>query len=104
MPITVLQFEEDGPLLAFETINNQIDVALLKNEGLEDDDIIIAKYLVDSKMNPVTEKRYSVAKTTEENFHKELRIQAAEKKHLITSHSTDAEWSPEEYVKTINID
>ena len=57
MPITVLQLREDGPLLAFETINNQIDfknIELLKQEGLEEGDLVIAKYLVDENMNVVT--------------------------------------------------
>jgi hypothetical protein len=105
MPITVLQLKENGLLLAFETINNQIDFKnkeLLKEEGLEEDDLVIAKYLVDEKMRPVSDKKYSVAKSTEEEFHTELRVQAAEKKHLITSHSTDAEWNPEGYIKNLN--
>jgi hypothetical protein len=105
MPITILQLREEGPLLAFETINNQIDfknTELLKQEGLEEGDLVIAKYLVDKNMNPVSEKQYAIAKCTEEEFHSELRVQAAEKKHLITSHSTDAEWSPENYSKNLN--
>jgi hypothetical protein len=105
MPITVLQLKENGPLLAFETINNQIDFKnkeLLKEEGLEEDDLVIAKYLVDAEMRPESDKKYSVAKSTEKEFHTELRVQAAEKKHLITSHSTDAEWNPEGYIKNLN--
>jgi len=104
MPITVLQLREDGPLLAFETINNQIDfknIELLKEEGLEEGDLVIAKYLVDENMNVVSQKQYSIAKCTEEEFHSELRVQAAEKKHLITSHSTDAEWTPDGYSKNL---
>jgi len=37
----------------------------------------------------------------QETYHKELRYEAALKKQLITSHSTDPEWNPEGYVKTL---
>ncbi len=33
----------------------------------------------------------------EETYHKELRKQAAEKGELITSHSSNPEWNPENY-------
>ena len=41
---------------------------------------------------------------TEEDYHIELRITAAEKNQLITSHSTKPEWNPEGYVKNLDQD
>lgn len=41
-------------------------------------------------------------RTSEEEYHTELRIMAAEKNQLITSHSTNPEWNPEGYVKNLN--
>lgn len=39
---------------------------------------------------------------TEEQFHRELRKKAAELDQLLTSHSTDPEWNPENYVKHLD--
>ena len=39
---------------------------------------------------------------TEEDYHTELRIAAAIKNQLITSHSTNPEWNPEGYVKNLD--
>jgi len=37
----------------------------------------------------------------DEQYHKELRLAAAIKNQLVTSHSTDPEWSPEGYIKNL---
>ena len=41
---------------------------------------------------------------SEEDYHTELRLAAAIKDQLITSHSTDPEWNPEGYVKNLEED
>lgn len=41
----------------------------------------------------------SADKRSEKEFHVELRIAAAEKDQLVTSHSTNPEWNPEGYRK-----
>ena len=43
-------------------------------------------------------------RNSEEEYHTELRIMAAEKNQLVTSHSTDPEWNPEGYVKNLDED
>jgi hypothetical protein len=104
MPITVLQLEEEGPLLAFETMAHILDpsdMKMLEDVDLKDDDLVIAKYLVDTKMNPISKKQYTIATATEEIFHTELRKQACDNCHLITSHSTDPEWTPDGYSKIL---
>jgi hypothetical protein len=39
--------------------------------------------------------------SSEEEFHVKLRIEAAKRNQLITSHSTDPEWNPEGYTKNL---
>ena len=41
---------------------------------------------------------------SEEEYHTELRVAAAIKNQLITSHSTNPEWNPEGYVKNLDED
>lgn len=43
-----------------------------------------------------------IDKRPEEQYHKELRLAAAIKNQLITSHSTDPEWNPEGYIKNLD--
>ncbi len=38
----------------------------------------------------------------EEEYHVELRKAAAKKEQLITSHSTNPEWNPEDYEKRLD--
>lgn len=100
MSLTLLKLEDS--LLIFESINQTIDKNLMKAEGIKEEDLIIAKYIVNENLEPLSNKQYSVVESTEEDFHKNLRRQAAEHKHLITSHSTDAEWNPEGYTKNLS--
>lgn len=39
--------------------------------------------------------------TDEETFHREIRQKAALMDHLVTSHSTNPEWNPENYRKNL---
>jgi hypothetical protein len=55
----------------------------------------------DDEVKPVIMLRRYELLQKEEQFHKELRDKSAEKGHLITSHSTNPEWNPEGYVKTL---
>lgn len=66
--------------------------------------IFISKAYVDDKLQPISKKGIVALheSITEEEFHKELRQQTAEHKHLITSHSTDPEWNPENYIRTLD--
>jgi hypothetical protein len=45
---------------------------------------------------------YDLKDVSEETFHKKLRIEAALREHLITSHSTNPEWNPENYSKNLD--
>lgn len=66
--------------------------------------IFISKAYVDDKLQPISKRGMAALheNLSEEEFHKDLRKQAAEHKHLITSHSTDPEWNPENYVRTLD--
>lgn len=57
--------------------------------------------LVDDDLKPLSVPAYYHIATDEEEFHKDLRAKAAERKQLITSHSTDPEWNPEGYSKNL---
>ncbi len=54
---------------------------------------------VEKNLKPITVLREYGSKYSEEDFHKDIRTEASKKEHLITSHSTNPEWNPENYKK-----
>ncbi len=75
------------------------------NTGLETQTIDGIQFLTirvyDNELNPkFIVDRYELLQD-EKSFHKELRIAASHKKQLITSHSTNPEWNPKDYCKTL---
>jgi len=71
---------------------------------VEEKDILILKMcLVDNNLKIIGESiPYDFKNTTEEEFHKDLRKHAAAKQQLITSHSTNPEWNPENQPKPLS--
>ena len=56
---------------------------------------------VDEKLN-IKAKGYAyTVESSEENFHKKLRVDSSRVNSLITSHSTNPEWNPENYTKNL---
>ena len=62
---------------------------------------VVDNNLKDTGRHGVT--MYRVDDMTEEQFHTALRVQAAKKKHLVTSHSTNPEWNPEGYIRILEV-
>jgi len=56
---------------------------------------------VDDNLKAIGEPNKYEIDYLEQEFHTNLRAEAAEREHLITSHSTDPEWSPEGYIKNL---
>jgi len=75
-----------------------------KTEGNDEElvpQLIGRVMIVDNDLKPLTSPSVYAIDITEEEFHKDLREQAAKVDQLITSHSTDPEWNPEGYVKIL---
>lgn len=76
----------------------------LQVETIEGDNGVIIHWLsCDSEFNPDGAKDASADRRNEEQFHRELRIESAKRGQLITSHSTNPEWNPEDYIRNHNI-
>jgi hypothetical protein len=72
----------------------------LQVETIEGDNgVIVHWYSCDSEFNPDGAKDASADRRTEEQFHRELRVESAKRGQLITSHSTNPEWNPEDYIR-----
>ena len=65
------------------------------------DTIVVHAVIVDNELKPLDKPSYYSIDYSEEEFHTDLRKEAAQKKQLITSHSTDPEWNPEGYTKNL---
>lgn len=75
----------------------------LQVETIEGDNgVIVHWYKCNDKLEHVGQSDASADKRTAEEFHKDLRKKAAEKEQFITSHSTNPEWNPEKYVKSLH--
>jgi hypothetical protein len=72
-----------------------------KTEDVMIEQLIGEATLVDDMLKPISESSKYEIQITEEEFHTDLRKQAAERNQLITSHSTDAEWNPEGYTNNL---
>ena len=100
MAITLLRREHNGALqnLAFKT--------KIVPEELEDgttvEHLICEVNTVDDELKDLTMPTVYTVERSEEEFHTELRKAAAEKEDLITSLSTDPEWNPEGYSKSLD--
>ena len=64
--------------------------------------IFCAVGVVDEDLNAISKTTAYEVKTSEEEYHTELRAAAAIESDLITSLSTNPEWNPEGYVKTLD--
>ena len=92
--------------MALTLIRNKVpDSSNYVNIGFETQVVEDVTFLTirtfNDEVKPVTMFRRYELLQNEERFHKELRDEPAEKGHLITSHSTNPEWNPEGYVKTL---
>jgi hypothetical protein len=59
--------------------------------------------LVNEKLEPQDKGiRYDITDKTEETYHRELRQLSSERNQFITSHSTNPEWNPENYINNLN--
>lgn len=77
----------------------------LQVETIEGDNgCILHWYACDENFEHLGPADASADKRSEEQFHVELREQAAKQGHLVTSHSTNPEWNPEGYVRNLNED
>ena len=94
MAITILQKETIDGLasIMFSTSRMNID-------GL--DKLICKITIVTDKLEPLPDQPPIISEIliSEEEYHTDLRKQAAVTGHLITSHSTNPEWNPEGYTK-----
>jgi len=93
MPVTslVIKDKEHTKYLQISTTPDE------KEGGL-----IVVFTEMDEKFEFEKGKDGGVDKRTEEEYHTQLRVAAAIKNQLITSHSTDPEWNPEGYVKNLD--
>ena len=57
--------------------------------------------LADDNLQPLGQKGKFQVDEKEDVFHTEIRVMAAEKKQLVTSHSTDPEWNPKDYTRNL---
>ena len=67
-----------------------------------DDDQTVVINIVDNDLKVIDGPVYQDLLQEEAVFHTELRKKAAENGDLITSHSTNPEWNPEGYTKTLD--
>lgn len=68
----------------------------------DENKIAVLFYECDDLLRPTTKVDIGSDDRDHKTYHKELRKAAAEKNELITSHSTDPEWNPEDYVLTLD--
>lgn len=101
MAITLIRTQKHGVWnnLMFKTTEEVAE----KENGEEGSRLIIigTVTVVDDKLVALSDSINVEINSSQEEFHKKLRDQAAEKDQLITSHSTDPEWNPEGYVKNL---
>lgn len=64
-----------------------------------DNGIIVHWFECDDNFDHVGKSDATADKRSEEQFHTELRIEAGKRNQLITSHSTNPEWNPENYTR-----
>jgi len=65
--------------------------------------LILSIMIVDDYLKDLSKPLiYDISELKEEEFHKKFRNEAAQHGHLITSHSTNPEWNPENYSKNLN--
>ena len=92
MPTTFIRTGKANLLIVTTTLTSDDGVLfnILKMQHVNDD------------LTVLSEEPTKQLFTEHEKFHKEIRVFAAKKKQLITSHSTDPEWNPEGYSKNLN--
>lgn len=73
----------------------------IQTQVTEDDAICIVT-IVDNNLKVIDGPTNYDLLEEEAVFHTKLRHAAAEKGELITSHSTNPEWNPENYIKTLD--
>ena len=98
MAITLLKKPETDDLLKFRT--EEIHVSIDSSDEAES--YLFAKVTTcDCKLKDISKPEIYQVFTSEKEFHKPLREEAAEHGHLITSHCTDPQWNPEGYSKNL---
>ena len=96
MPVTALKIEEKD-----KTIYLQVET---QPDPDKEDQIVVVFKRMDEKFQVQDGADQGVDTRTEEQYHKALRKEAAKKNQLITSHSTNTEWNPKDYVKNLEED
>ena len=101
MAITLIRKKRDSSWvnLIFKTIKTVVE----KENGEEGTRPIVigTVYIADDELAKMSGSIPIEVTTTEEEYHTQLRIEASKRNQLITSHSTDPEWNPKDYVKNL---
>lgn len=79
--------------LVFKTIERAVDDTTF---------IALEVYIGDDNLKPKATNRIVELLQSEEQYHTDLRKEAAKAGHLVTSHSTNPEWNPDSYLKTLD--
>ena len=93
MPVTALRIREKD-----KTVYLQVETQPDPENG---EQIIVVFKRMDETFQVQDGADQGVDERSEQAYHTALRIEAATKKQLITSHSTDPEWNPEGYSKSL---
>ena len=96
MPLTSLIIK-DGDTTRY------LQVITQPNEEEGEEGVLVVFQEMDETFEFKKGNDQGVDKRDEEQYHKELRLAAAIKNQLVTSHSTNPEWNPEGYVKNLEI-
>jgi len=81
-----------------ENVYQRIIITTENNKLNEEHSLDVRVSHCDKDWGPHGESLSYVRLETEEEFHKNLRIESAKKKQLVTQFSTNPEWNPEDYV------
>jgi hypothetical protein len=82
--------------------NLKMETILFKEDGEDGKEALGCRVTIaDDDLKDLSEATIYAVNMPEEEFHTDLRKEAAAKKQLITSHSTDPEWNPEGYTKNL---
>ena len=98
MSITIIHKTEHNELLKFKTEELYEDK---DNTGNLKSSLYLKVTSCDMTLKDTSKPNLFELMLSEKEFHINLRLQAAKAKELITSHSTDPEWNPENYIKNL---
>lgn len=86
-------------------VDNKIRNIVFKTETVKVDNLdklVCRMYMTDDTLKTQTNAIPYEIDILEEKFHKDLREKSAKYNHLVTSHSTNPEWNPVGYKRTLN--